>query len=44
MADDALLLPWLDTHAEQSSLVPASIYAGLATRVRRGDFEPEDAA
>lgn len=44
MADDQLLLPWLDTHAKQSPLVPAAVYEGLAVRVRRGDFEPGENA
>lgn len=44
MADDALLLPWLDDHANRSPLVPRAVYEGLATRVRRGDFEPTDEA
>ena len=40
--DKGRLLSWLDARA--GGLVAQSVYQGLATRIRRGDFDAEEEA
>lgn len=39
MIDEAKLLAWLTERTTARSPLVASVYQGLADRVRRGDFE-----
>lgn len=42
MIDQAKLLSWIRDHAESHPLpLVSAIYAGLAQRIERGDFEVE---
>lgn len=33
------LLAWLDRRAKSTGLVAGAVYAGLAERIRRGDYD-----
>jgi hypothetical protein len=36
--DRTQLLAWIDEHAQEGSGVRRAVYTGLATRIRRGQF------
>ncbi|HEY8588191.1 MAG TPA: hypothetical protein VIL55_01435 [Naasia sp.] len=41
--DKAQLVAWLLERAKARNVLLAAVYAGLADRVRRGDFDERDA-
>lgn len=41
MMDKEKLLAWLRSHEQHTNILISSVYAGLAERVQRGDFDTE---
>jgi hypothetical protein len=40
--DRTQLLAWIEEHAQEGSGVRRAVYTGLATRIRRGQFNVPD--